>query len=64
MLATHRVVGGLQNFNRKDLITGLSEDFKVTEYSFDSAESKEIAKKKMFEQMRAEHDRGFLYGGA
>jgi uncharacterized protein (DUF1015 family) len=57
VLATHRVVGGLQNFNPKDLITGLSENFKVTEYPFDSTESKEIAKKKMFEQMKAEQNK-------
>jgi uncharacterized protein (DUF1015 family) len=64
VLATHRIVGGLENFNPKDLITGLSENFKVTEYPFDSAQgrpfdsdkSKEAAKKKMFEHMRAEHD--------
>ncbi|MGA2091910.1 MAG: DUF1015 domain-containing protein [Sedimentisphaerales bacterium] len=57
VLATHRVVGGLQNFNPKDLITGLAANFKVTEYSFDSAKTKEAAKKKIFEQMQAEQNK-------
>jgi uncharacterized protein (DUF1015 family) len=54
VLATHRVVGGLQNFNSNDLITGLKTSFEITEYPFNSTKSKEAAKKKMFEQMHAE----------
>jgi uncharacterized protein (DUF1015 family) len=57
VLATHRVVGGLQNFNPKDLITGLAANFKVTEYPFNSDKSREAAKKKMFEQMQAEQNK-------
>jgi uncharacterized protein (DUF1015 family) len=57
VLATHRVVGGLQNFNPKDLITGLTANFKVTEHPFNSAKTKEAAKKKMFEQMQLEQNK-------
>ncbi|MGD0078024.1 MAG: DUF1015 domain-containing protein [Sedimentisphaerales bacterium] len=68
VLATHRVVGGLQNFNPKDLITGLSANFKVTEYPFNSDKSREAAKKKMFEQMQAEQNKDNnafgIYAGA
>jgi uncharacterized protein (DUF1015 family) len=54
VLATHRVVGGLENFNPKDLLAGLKTSFKVTEYSFDSDQSKQAAKKKMLDLMKAE----------
>ena len=57
VLATHRVVGGLEKFNPKDMLAGLKTCFKLTEYPFDSDQAKQTAKKKMFEQMKAEHQK-------
>jgi uncharacterized protein (DUF1015 family) len=57
VLATHRIVGGLDNFNSKDLLGGLKTGFNLTEYPFDSAQSKEAAKKKMLNRMKAEHQK-------
>jgi uncharacterized protein (DUF1015 family) len=56
ILATHRLVGNLKNFDFEKLVTDLSGDFEVSEYPFDSADAKARAKKKMFEQMKAEFD--------
>jgi len=57
ILATHRVVNNLEGFNMGDLLSKLSKNFEVTEYDFDSAETKEQAKEKMLAQMKAEHEK-------
>ncbi len=56
VLATHRLAGNLENFNFEKFITGLKNDFELTEFKFDSPESKTDARQKMLEQMKAEHD--------
>jgi uncharacterized protein (DUF1015 family) len=57
VLATHRVVGGLEKFNPKDMLAGLKTCFKLTEHPFDSEKAKQAAKKKMFEKMKAEQQK-------
>ena len=55
-LATHRLIGGLRNFDFKKLIAGIRRDFEVTQLRFDSAVSKTEAKQNMLAQMKAEHN--------
>jgi len=56
VLATHRLAGNLENFSFEQLITELKENFELTEFKFDSPESKINARQKMLEQMKAGHD--------
>jgi len=76
VLATHRLVGGLDNFNFDDLLSGLETSFKLTKYPFDPAQgrpfnsdgTKLAARRQMLEQMKAEHQRDKnafgIYGAA
>jgi uncharacterized protein (DUF1015 family) len=57
VLATHRLVGNLENFEMKKLLEDLSEKFRITKFEFDSAQNKQQAEDDMLEQMRAEHDK-------
>ena len=57
VLATHRLVNNLENFDTKKLIEELGERFRITRFEFDSAQTKERAEQDMLEQMRAEHDK-------
>jgi uncharacterized protein (DUF1015 family) len=67
VLATHRVVSNLEAFDFSQLTERLRTNFELTQYQFDSPESKTDAKEKMLEQMRAEHDNDRnafgVYGG-
>ena len=55
VLATHRLVGNLENFDIKKLIEELGEKFHVTKFEFDSAQTKEQAEQDMLERMHTEH---------
>ena len=57
ILATHRLVGNIENFHLKKLIADLKENFEITEYQFDSPQAKTDAKQRMSAQMKAEYDR-------
>jgi len=57
VLATHRLVGNLENFSMKKLIEQLGERFRITKFEFNSAQTKKRAKQDMLERMRAEHDK-------
>ena len=57
VLATHRLVGNLENFDMKKLIEELGKRFRITKFEFDSAQNKQQAEEDMLEQMRAEHDK-------
>ena len=67
ILATHRLVGNLENFNFKKLIANLEENFEIAEYHFDSPQAKTGARQKMLAQMKAAHNgdkNAFgIYGG-
>ncbi len=57
VLATHRLVGNLENFSMKKLIEELGEGFRITKFDFSSAQTKTQARQEMLERMRAEHDK-------
>ena len=67
ILATHRLVGSLEDFNLEKLITALRENFEITEYAFDSTPARAEAKQKLFAQMKSECDNDKnvfgIYGG-
>jgi uncharacterized protein (DUF1015 family) len=56
VLATHRLVGNLEDFDIDRLIAELEEDFEVTELPFSSPTGGARARQKMFEMMKAEYD--------
>ncbi|MFH1881427.1 MAG: DUF1015 domain-containing protein, partial [Planctomycetota bacterium] len=56
VLATHRLVGNLENFRYEKLITELKENFELTEFKFDSPQTKMDARQKMLAQMKSEHN--------
>jgi uncharacterized protein (DUF1015 family) len=57
ILATHRLVGNLKNFDAVKLIAELKENFEITEYKFGSrARDKAAAKQKMLAQMKTEYN--------
>ena len=56
VLATHRLVGNLENFCYEKLIAELKENFELTEFKFNSPQTKMDARQKMLAQMKAEHD--------
>ncbi|MBN2020349.1 MAG: DUF1015 domain-containing protein [Sedimentisphaerales bacterium] len=55
VLATHRIVGGINNFKPENLLGGLKANFTLTEYPFENELSKKTARIKMLDQMKAEH---------
>lgn len=56
VLATHRIVGGLEGFSMEKLIAGLGGRFEVTKHEFDSPKAKTGARESMLQQMKAEHE--------
>lgn len=57
ILATHRLVGNLEDFDAVKLIAELKENFEITEYKFGRRpRDKTDAKQKMLVQMKAEYD--------
>ncbi len=68
VLATHRIVSNLENFNMDKLVADLKENFQITEFKFDqSPQAKMDARQKMLAQIKAEHDNNKnafgIYGG-
>ncbi len=57
VLATHRLVGNLENFDMNKLIEELGEKFRITKFEFSSEQTKTQARQEMLERMRAEHDK-------
>jgi len=57
VLATHRLVSNLQNFDLPTFLQQLREDFDVTDYPFDSQQAKALAEQKMLDHLRAEHQK-------
>jgi uncharacterized protein (DUF1015 family) len=57
ILATHRLVGNLDNFNLDVFINNLRDKFQISEYKFNTTGTKFQARQKMLEQMKAEHDK-------
>jgi uncharacterized protein (DUF1015 family) len=57
VLATHRLVGNLDNFEMKKLIDKLGEKFHITKFEFGSEQTKEQAEQEMLDRMHSEHDK-------
>jgi uncharacterized protein (DUF1015 family) len=57
ILATHRVVGNLDNFNLDVFLNNLRKNFQMSEYKFNTIETKLQARQNMLEQMKAEHEK-------
>jgi uncharacterized protein (DUF1015 family) len=67
VLATHRLVGNLKNFNLGKLIAELRDNFEIAELPFDSIQAKMDSKQKMLAIMKDEHSKDKnafgIYGG-
>ena len=57
VLATHRLVSNLENFDMKKLLEELGKRFRITKFEFDSAQTKESTEQDMLDRMHAEHDK-------
>jgi len=57
VLATHRLIGNLENFQLARLIKGLEDKFRITRFEFSSAQTKTRVEQEMLEQMHTEHDK-------
>ncbi|UCG57460.1 MAG: DUF1015 domain-containing protein [Phycisphaerales bacterium] len=57
VLATHRIVGNLQDCRFSDLVSGLGKNFEITKFAFASQEEKTQAKQRMLAQMKAGYDK-------
>jgi uncharacterized protein (DUF1015 family) len=57
VLATHRLVGNLENFSFEKFIAELGDNFEVIKLVFDSTQAKTDAKQKMLTIMKNEHDK-------
>jgi len=58
ILPTHRLVGGIEDFDGKRMMSLLREDFTITEFGYDSPERKQAANRAMLEYMESESARG------
>ena len=56
VLATHRIVGNLDNFDMEKLIVELKDNFEIIEFRFTSLQTKNDARQKMLARMKAEYD--------
>ena len=58
VLATHRLVKNVKDFNMDKLIADIKNNFKIVEYRFDSSESKLSARKTMLREMKDLSEKG------
>jgi len=56
VLATHRLIGNLDNFDMEKLLAGLKDNFEIIEFRFTSPQTKDDARGKMLARMKAEYD--------
>lgn len=56
VLATHRLVANLDDYDFEKLTAELKQNFEITEFTFNSNEDKADAKQKMLSQMKVELD--------
>jgi len=57
VLATHRLVGNLENFGVSKLIEDLGKKFQIDKFEFGSERAKKQAEQEMLERMHAEHNK-------
>ena len=58
ILPIHRLVGNLQSFDMGRLVEKLQSEFKVTEFTYSSNDSRQKAKSLMFKRMRRAFEQG------
>jgi uncharacterized protein (DUF1015 family) len=67
ILASHRLLGNIENFSFKQLIESLRTDFDITEHRFTSDDEKKQASKRMLNQTKKHYESGRnsfgIYGG-
>jgi uncharacterized protein (DUF1015 family) len=63
VLAAHRVVKAIENFNLDELLKSLKQNFEVTEIEFKGERKKKAAKKSMLDQMKADSSRDIITFG-
>ena len=67
VLAAHRLVCNIENFQLEKFIAALKQNFEVTKFQFDSSQAEIEAKQKMLARMKVEYDRDKnalgIYGG-
>ncbi|MFB0524629.1 MAG: DUF1015 domain-containing protein [Phycisphaerae bacterium] len=56
LLATHRLISNLENFNIEKSIASLKENFEITELVFDAPSTKTNERQRMLAQMQAEYN--------
>ena len=56
ILATHRLIQNVKNFDSGKLLGGLRKDFELTKFAFDGEKSKGLAREKMLDKMIVEFD--------
>ncbi len=56
VLATHRLIKNIENFDSKKMLRDLEKNFDITEYKFDSPQAETDAKQQMLNQMRKEYE--------
>ncbi len=57
ILATHRLVGNLENFEPDAFINSLRDKFHISGYKFNTAQTKSQARQKMLVEMKTEHEK-------
>ncbi len=57
ILATHRLIQNVRNFDSKKFLMDIQKDFELTAFSFDSQIAKQQARQKMSDKMKAEFDK-------
>ena len=63
VLATHRLVKNLENFDSQKLLADLGNSFEITTYKFDTPKDKAVAKQTMLTQIKASsEDREIAFG--
>ena len=58
ILATHRLVANLADFDIDDLVDQLGDPFEVTSFAFGGDDEKKASRQKMFDAMRSDFDAG------
>jgi uncharacterized protein (DUF1015 family) len=56
VLATHRLVNNIDNFDPKGMLNAMTENFDIKEFGFDSPQTKAEAKEKMLAEMKAGYE--------
>ena len=56
ILATHRLIQNVKNFNSKKFLADLKKDFDLTAFAFDDEKTKQQARQKMSDKMKADFD--------